>query len=255
MESQSVLDSHGAAGLEPHAPLPAYYPPGQKSGFLRGIFDRTAGDYDRIERLMALGTGAWYRRAALRRAGLAAGMKVLDVAAGTGAVAREALGIVGPGGSVVALDPSAGMLGRLVERVAIRVVRATGEHLPLADGQFDFLSVGYALRHLADLAQALREFHRVLRPGGVVCLLEITAPQRPLPRMLARAYFRGLVPCITRLAARHADSQLLWRYYWDTIDACVPPGRVLEAMTAAGFERANRHSEMGIFSEFTGVKR
>jgi demethylmenaquinone methyltransferase/2-methoxy-6-polyprenyl-1,4-benzoquinol methylase len=255
MESQSVLDSHGAAGLEPHAPLPAYYPPGQKSGFLRGIFDRTAGDYDRIERLMALGTGAWYRRAALRRAGLAAGMKVLDVAAGTGAVAREALGIVGPGGSVVALDPSAGMLGRLVERVAIRVVRATGEHLPLADGQFDFLSVGYALRHLADLAQALREFHRVLRPGGVVCLLEITAPQRPLPRMLARAYFRGLVPCITRLAARHADSQLLWRYYWDTIDACVPPGRVLEAMTAAGFERANRYSEMGIFSEFTGVKR
>jgi demethylmenaquinone methyltransferase/2-methoxy-6-polyprenyl-1,4-benzoquinol methylase len=255
MESQAVLGSGGTVGLEPHAPLPAYYGPGQKSGFLRGIFDRTAGDYDRIERLMALGTGAWYRRAALRRAGLRAGMRVLDVATGTGAVAREALGIVGPGGRVVGLDPSAGMLARLVEQLSIGVIRATGERLPVAEGRFDFLSVGYALRHLADLTAALREFHRVLQPGGIVCLLEITAPRHPIGRILARAYFRGLVPCVTRLAASHAESQLLWRYYWDTIDACVPPGRVLEAMRDARFERVNRYSEMGIFSEFTGVKR
>lgn len=255
METRAILGSHGAAGLEPHAPLLAYYPAGQKSGFLRGIFDRTAGDYDRIERLMALGTGAWYRREALRRSGLAPGMKVLDVAAGTGAVAREALAIVGERGRVVGMDPSAGMLAQLVKRLPVGVVRATGERLPVAEGMFDFLSVGYALRHLADLGLALREFNRVLRPGGIVCLLEITAPRRAVLRMLARAYFRGVVPCVTRLAARHADSQLLWRYYWDTIDACVPPERVLEAMRGAGFERVNRYCEMGIFSEYTGVKR
>lgn len=254
MDSPAVLDTAPPDALPPHAPLTAYYAPGQKTGFLRGIFDRTAPDYDRIERIMAFGTGAWYRRQALLRAGLAPGMKALDVAAGTGAVSREAIAILGDPRRVVGLDPSAGMLAELVSRLSIRVVRATGEKLPLADDSFDFLSVGYALRHLSDLTTALQEFRRVLKPGGILCLLEITAPVRRIPRALARVYFRGIVPCLTRLAARHADSQLLWRYYWDTIDACIPPQRVLEAMTAAGFQAVNRHVELGVFSEYTGRK-
>jgi demethylmenaquinone methyltransferase/2-methoxy-6-polyprenyl-1,4-benzoquinol methylase len=248
------LDSGAHASLPPHAPLLSYYSAGQKSGFLRGIFDRTAADYDRIERLMALGTGGYYRREALKRAGLKTGMNVLDVATGTGAVAREAAAIVGDPRRVIGLDPSAGMLGQLIRRLPIRVVCATGESLPLADARFDLISVGYALRHLSDLTAALREFNRVLRPGGILCLLEITAPHRAIPRMLARAYFRGVVPCLTRLAASHSDSQLLWRYYWDTIDACVRPQQVLEAMRSAGFQNPGHHAELGIFSEYTGTR-
>jgi demethylmenaquinone methyltransferase/2-methoxy-6-polyprenyl-1,4-benzoquinol methylase len=231
--------------------MKAYYSPEQKSGFLRALFDRTACDYDRIERIMAFGLGAKYRREALLRAGLIRGMKVLDVAAGTGAVSREAWAICG---QVLAIDPSMGMLARLTANLRIPVVAAAGERLPLQDGTFDFLSMGYALRHLSDLRSALAEFRRVLRPGGIVCLLEITAPKRRLPRQLARAYMRGVVPCLARLAARHSDSQLLWRYYWDTIDACVPPDRVLEAMAQAGFDRVRHHVELGMFSEYTGRK-
>jgi demethylmenaquinone methyltransferase / 2-methoxy-6-polyprenyl-1,4-benzoquinol methylase len=242
--------------LPPHRPLSGYYAPGQnKSGFLREIFDRTAGDYDRVERVMAFGTGGWYRRQALLRAGLAAGMKVLDVAAGTGMVAREAVAIVGDRGRVVGLDPSGGMLAQLLGHLSIPVLRATGERLPFADASFDFLSMGYALRHLSDLSAALHEFHRVLRPGGAVCLLEITAPTGKIGRAVLRGYLRGLVPCLTRLTARNADSPRLWRYYWDTIDACVPPDRVLQAMRDAGFDDVQRHAELGVFSEYTGRRR
>lgn len=231
--------------------MKAYYPAGQKSGFLRALFDRTACDYDRVEWLMALGQGAKYRRDALLRAGLAQRMKVLDVAAGTGAVSREAMTITR---NVVGLDPSIGMLTQLKTNLSIPVLAGTGEQLPFADKSFDFLSMGYALRHLSDLRTALAEFCRVLRPGGIVCLLEITAPTRLLPRQLARAYMRGVVPCLARLAARNSDSQLLWRYYWDTIDACVPPASVLHALAKAGFEQPRHHVELAVFSEYTGQK-
>ena len=242
------------AGLAPHAPLTLYYPTSeQKSGFLRGLFDDTAPDYDRIERLMALGTGSWYRRQALLRAGLRSDMRVLDVAAGTGMVTREAVAICGER-QVVALDPSAGMLRELVGRLRVPVVRATGECLPMADASFDFLSMGYALRHLADLKVALAEFVRVLKPGGRVCLLEITAPRGRIGRAAMRAYLRGLVPCLSRLTGRRSQSPRLWQYYWDSIDACVPPDRVLETMQAAGLSEVRRHAELGIFSEYTGSK-
>lgn len=240
------------SALPPHGPLPLYYAPREKSGFLRRVFDGAAADYDRVERLMALGTGSRYRREALVRAGLQRGMKVLDVAAGTGLVAREAAAILGDSARVVALDPSAGMLGQLVRMLSIPAVLAVGEQLPLADRSFDFLSMGYALRHVSDVTAALREFARVLRPGGVLCLLEITPSRRRLGRLLMRAYLRGVVPALARLMAREAGSQLLWRYYWDTIDACVAPRQVLDSMSQAGFADVKRHVELGVFSEYTG---
>ena len=253
MSSSGIVEASPPV-LPPHRTLTDYYRHGQKSGFLRQIFDRTAIDYDRIERLMAFGTGAKYRRDALIRAGLKPGMKMLDVAAGTGAVSREALTILGDARQIIGLDPSAGMLAQLVTSVPIRVLRATGEQLPLADASFDFLSVGYALRHMGDVSTALSQFHRVLKPGGTVCLLEITAPRNRLARSLARAYFRGIVPLLTRLAARDSKTPLLWKYYWDTIDACIPPAQVMDAMTRAGFTDVRRHLEVGIFSEYTGSK-
>ena len=75
----------------PHSPLQAYYTcEADRREWVRNLFDRTAGDYGRMERLMALGSGSWYRRCALQRAGLQTGMSVADVGVGTGLVAREA---------------------------------------------------------------------------------------------------------------------------------------------------------------------
>jgi demethylmenaquinone methyltransferase/2-methoxy-6-polyprenyl-1,4-benzoquinol methylase len=254
-EVMDVLEQDSATTVAPHPPLPRYYgSERQRRSFVRGIFDSTACDYDRVERAMALGTGPWYRRQALARAGLRTGMKVLDVAVGTGLVAREAATLAGDSRLVLGVDPSAGMLAETCRRLSIRVVRGMGEQLPLRDGAFDFLSMGYAMRHLSDLSVTFREFHRVLKPGGSACVLEITRPAGRLSQTLLRVYMRGLVPFISRLTARTAQSPLLWQYYWDTIEACVPPESVMAAMREAGFVDVKRRVELGVFSEYTGRK-
>ncbi len=241
----------------PHPELPAYYNGASaKSAYLRDLFDDAAPDYDRIEHLMALGSGPWYRRQALHRAGLKPGMSALDVATGTGLVAREALAIVGPGGRVVGVDPSAGMLNGATGRPAAScAVRGVGEQLPFADGSFDFLSMGYALRHLGDLNAAFTEFRRVLKPGGRLCILEITRPNGFAGRHLLAAYFKMVLPILLRFAGRASQrSRLLWRYYWDTIDRCVAPAIILQSLGDTGFTDARRHRSIGLFSEYTAIR-
>lgn len=241
--------------LPPHPTLKAYYAgEPEKRAFVRRIFDATAGDYDRVERMMALGSGPWYRRQALKRAGLAKGMRVLDVAVGTGLVAREEIELVGSPDLVTGVDPSAGMLSCAVRSLGIRGVMGVGEQLPVADETFDFLSMGYALRHLTDLTAAFREYYRVLKPGGRLCVLEITRPRSTVGYLLLKGYMKTVVPLVTRVTTRHADTQLLWRYYWETIAQCVDPVRVTGAIAAAGFECVRRHAELGFFSEYTAQK-
>jgi demethylmenaquinone methyltransferase/2-methoxy-6-polyprenyl-1,4-benzoquinol methylase len=250
--------------LPPHPELRSYYGRGRgaKATFLREIFDATADDYDRLERVVALGSGRWYRREALVRAGLTRGMRVLDVATGTGLVAREAIQLVGAsgasgppfGGQVLGVDPSLGMLRQARSLAGLHPVLGVGESLPLADGQFDFVTMGYALRHLADLRIAFAEFFRVLRPGGRVCILELLRPQDPVRRRLLDVYFRLLLPILARLATRSSRTQELWRYYWVTIDQCVPPDVVLAALRAVGFADVQRGVSFGLFSEFTATR-
>jgi len=238
----------------PHSPLPAYYgDEAEHQRFLRRIFDETASDYDRIERVLALGTGPRYRRMALQRAGLAPGDKVIDVGIGTGLVAREACALIGAAGSLVGIDPSPGMMKEVaLGGVQLRVGRA--EEMPCGDGEADFLSMGYALRHVSDVGKAFAEFHRTLRPGGKLLILEISRPEGRLGNALLKAYMRGFVPIVARVVARGRSTSELWRYYWDTIEACIAPARIIEALQAAGFEKVRRHTEVGIFSEYSAVK-
>jgi demethylmenaquinone methyltransferase/2-methoxy-6-polyprenyl-1,4-benzoquinol methylase len=235
---------------DPHPILGGYYADSAgKRRFVDSIFDATAPDYDRVERLLALGTGPWYRRQALLRAGLAPGMRMLDVAVGTGLVAKEALRILGDREAVVGIDPSAGMMAAAAAD-GIELVRGRAEALPFADHAFDFLALGYALRHLSDLQAVFREFRRVLRPAGRLLLLEITRPEGRVARGLLKLYMRGVVPILSRTVARHADTPRLYRYYWDTIEACVPPARVAQTLEATGFAGVERLVTLGIFSEF-----
>ena len=241
--------------LEPHPALPDYYPDlAQRPAFVRGLFDRTAGYYDRVNHLFSFGSGSWYRRRALEQAGLRPGMTVLDVAIGTGLVARQALAITGDPQSVVGLDVSAGMLAEVGRLLKIPLLQGLMEQLPVADARFDFVSMGYALRHVADLNATFREFHRVLRPGGTLLILEIARPAQPFKRALLKFYMGRLIPLLSRLTTGNRDMQTLMRYYWDTIEHCVPPETILDAIRTAGFAEAGCNVELGLFRAYFGRK-
>jgi demethylmenaquinone methyltransferase/2-methoxy-6-polyprenyl-1,4-benzoquinol methylase len=254
MTPDRTATQRARTGLPPHAPLWAYYSnEDEHERFVRRMFDATAPDYDRIERLLAWGTGPWYRRQALRRAGLSGGMQVIDVGTGTGLLAREALKLCGPSGSLIGVDPSPGMMAQ-AHLPGATLLTGRAEALPCADAAADFVCMGYALRHLSDLDFALAEFRRVLRPGGRLLMLEITRPRGALAAWMLKRYMRTLVPAAARWVTGRADTATLWRYYWDTIEACIAPDQVLDAMRRAGFAEVDRHLELGIFSEYTARK-
>jgi demethylmenaquinone methyltransferase/2-methoxy-6-polyprenyl-1,4-benzoquinol methylase len=235
----------------PHAPLHSYYgAEQQRSAWVVDLFDRTALDYERIECLMAMGSGPRYRRRALSSAGLQSGMQVIDVGTGTGLVAREAARLVGPRGCVLGVDPSAVMLANARAMAGVRLAVGRAESIPAPDASADFLCMGYALRHISDLSVAFREFKRVLRPGGRLCLLEITCPEGRWRRALLKTYMRTLVPWAARALARERDTPLLMRYYWDTIETCIVPPLILAALEAADFVEVTRSVELGIFSQY-----
>jgi demethylmenaquinone methyltransferase/2-methoxy-6-polyprenyl-1,4-benzoquinol methylase len=177
------------------------------------------------------------------------------VAIGTGLVAREEITLTGDPANVLGVDPSIGMIRQARRSLPMPAILGIAEELPLAEDSFDFLSMGYALRHLSDLTVAFAEFRRVLKPGGRLCVLEITRPRNPLFLALVKSYARCVVPTFTRVASDHVgDSRLLWQYYWDTIEACVPAGTVMSSLAAAGFENVSHHLELGLFSEYTARK-
>lgn len=239
----------------PHSPLTDYYANEQdRPGWIRRMFDSTAADYNRIETLLGFGTGSWYRRQALRRAGLAPGMEVVDVGMGTGLVTAEAAALIGNPAAVTGVDPSPGMLQNARIPAGVRQLEGRAESIPCEDASFDFLSMGYALRHISDLSLAFNEFHRVLRPGGKVCILEITCPENRLGKALLKTYLRTVVPALARVALRNTDTSVLWRYYWDTIEACAKPADVMHTLEQAGFTNVTRHVELGIFSEYRAQK-
>jgi demethylmenaquinone methyltransferase/2-methoxy-6-polyprenyl-1,4-benzoquinol methylase len=239
----------------PHRVLTNYYAhESDRRAYIQSIFNQTAADYDRVERMMAFGCGSWYRHRALLAAGLGTGMSVLDVGTGTGLVAREAANIVGDPRLVMGVDPSVGMISNAKVPAGVRLVSGSAEFIPAPDAAADFLSMGYALRHISDLSVAFQEFHRVLKPGGRLCLLEITRPDDLVGRVFLKLYMRGLVPLAARLVARQSGTPELMRYYWDTIEACATPARIIAALSAAGFVDAQRHVEMGMFSAYRARK-
>ncbi|MBV8987717.1 MAG: bifunctional demethylmenaquinone methyltransferase/2-methoxy-6-polyprenyl-1,4-benzoquinol methylase UbiE [Solirubrobacterales bacterium] len=177
---------------------------------VQAMFDRIAGLYDRMNTVMTAGLHHRWRRRAADLAALSPGDRALDVATGTGDLAIELARRVSPGGEVVGIDFSERMLALARAKAPSISFRAGNAlALPFADGHFDAATVGFGARNFADLEQGLREMARVVKAGGRVVVLEITAPRKPPLSFFYDVWFDRLIPILGRFAgATNAYSYL-----------------------------------------------
>jgi len=239
----------------PHPTLSAYYAADpERSRYVLDLFNETAPHYNTVEKIFGNG-GLLYRRLSLRWAGLKPGMRVLDVAIGTAAVAQGAARLVGPSGRVFGVDPSMSMMREARKVFGGPLTRGVAQTLPFRTGEFDFVTMGIALRHVSDLVRAFSEYHRVLKPGGKVWILEGHVPKSALGHRLTRFAWKTLIPGLTLAFTRDRRAKELMDYYWDTVEQCVPPEGILDAMRKAGFERPRFQVILpGAICEYTATK-
>lgn len=256
MDSNSPAPSTAGSGrLAPHRDLPEFYASReQRPEFVMRLFDNTARYYDGISSVLSFGSCKAYRKMAMRRAGLKPGMRLLDVATGTGLAAGAALSLGLSPSDVVGLDPSIGMLRENQKLRPVSLVQARGEKLPFADNSFDFISMGYALRHVEDLGMLFREFRRVLKPGGRMLIMEISRPQSRVGFALARFYIHRVLPVLTTFFTGNKDVGQLMKFYWATIAECVPPETILAAVADSGLADVNRYRMGTVLNDYSAVK-
>ena len=241
--------------MAPHSVLTNRYAVREeRPGYVKQLFDQGAEHYDAVVGWGFLGAGNLYRRTIQSRHGRKLGMELLDVACGSGLMALAAREVLGGDDTITCVEPSDGMLAVARKKLNARFIQSEAENMPLEDNTFDFLTVGYALRRFTDLEATFREFHRVLKPGGRVLILEATRPVGKIGSALFRLHFGIIYPFLARLMTRSRKAEEMMIYFWETMDTCVRPESVVAAFQAAGFTEARRIPLMGIFSEYTAVK-
>ncbi|WOO42313.1 class I SAM-dependent methyltransferase [Rubellicoccus peritrichatus] len=239
----------------PHLPLSDYYATNEdKQTFLRKLFDRAAPHYEGIAKWGWFGSGQFYRKWALERVGLRPGMAVLDVASGTGPTARAIRDVQGSEEMITCLEPSAGMIAESKKQLSCEHIQAGADKMPLPDESFDFLTMGFALRHVDDLASAFSEFYRVIKPGAKIMIMDETLPKKGFRRSLMKLYFKHMLPWLTKIFTRSQPAHEMMAYYWQTLEEMVPPEEVVAGLEAVGFQQVKHNLLLGMFSEYTAIR-
>ena len=209
------------------AELPADVRPGSGA-----MFDRIAERYDMLNRVLSMGIDRRWRKRLLDRAGIGPGMRVLDLATGTGDLA---LASAKRGASVVGLDPSTKMLevaARKSQRAGltgIEFIAGDAEQLPHVDASFDRVTIAFGIRNVPDRPRALAEMKRVLKPGGLALILELSEP-RGILGPLARFHVHTVVPRLGAWLSGAAE----YRYLERSIAKFPPPEEFAETIRGSG---------------------
>jgi demethylmenaquinone methyltransferase / 2-methoxy-6-polyprenyl-1,4-benzoquinol methylase len=228
----------------------------QKAGKVRGVFDSVASRYDVMNDLMSMGLHRAWKAYTVAVANLREGDTVLDIAGGTGDLARAFAKRVGATGTVLHTDINEAMLrqGRdrlLNEGLVLPTLICDAEALPFAAGRFDLASVAFGLRNMTHKDKALAEMNRVLKPGGRLLVLEFSKVAAPLSRAYDWYSF-NVLPKIGQLVAGDGDS---YRYLAESIRMHPPQAELKAMMQTAGFGHVDVHNlSAGVVALHVGIK-
>lgn len=220
-------------------------PTGEKADRVRNVFDSVASRYDIMNDLMSAGLHRVWKRFTIDQAGIRPGNVVLDLAGGTGDLARAFAGKVGKDGHVVLADINAAMLrqgrSRLIDAgVAgnLSIAQVDAENLPFAERSFDCISMAFGLRNVTHKETALRSMYQVLKPGGKAMILEFSEPSKAIKPAYDLYSFKVL-PLLGKLVARDSDS---YQYLAESIRMHPDQDALKSMMEEAGFERCRYHN-------------
>ncbi len=218
-------------------------PASEKARRVRGVFDSVAGKYDVMNDVMSAGLHRLWKRFAVDAALPRPGMRVLDLAGGTGDLARLFARRVGPAGTVVHTDINLAMLAegrdKLIDRgLALPTVQCNAEALPFPDRAFDIVSIGFGLCNVTRKDAALAEMRRVLRPGGAAIVLEFSRVAAPL----APAYDWYSFNVLPRLGRLIANDDASYRYLAESIRVHPDQEALKRMMEQAGFDKVEYHN-------------
>jgi len=217
----------------------------EKADLVRGVFDSVASRYDIMNDLMSAGLHRLWKRFTIDQAAVRSGDVVLDLAGGTGDLARVFAKKVGPEGRVILADINAAMLrhgrSRLVDAgVAgnVSIAQVDAQDLPFADSTFDCITIAFGLRNVTDKDAALRSMLRTLKPGGKAMILEFSAPSRAIKPAYDLYSFKVL-PTLGKLVADDPES---YQYLAESIRMHPDQETLKSMMEDAGFERCRYHN-------------
>ena len=217
--------------------------PDEKTRRVRGVFDSVARKYDVMNDLMSAGMHRGWKRFTVEVSGVRPGARVLDLAGGTGDLARLFAARAGPEGCVVHTDINGAMLGagrdRLLDAgIVLPTVQCNAEALPFRDRSFDCVSIGFGLRNVTHKDRALAEMARVLVPGGLALVLEFSRIRAPLGRVYDWYSFTVL-PLLGRLVVDDAAS---YRYLAESIRVHPDQEALKSMMERSGFDRVDYYN-------------
>ncbi|HSF47017.1 MAG TPA: bifunctional demethylmenaquinone methyltransferase/2-methoxy-6-polyprenyl-1,4-benzoquinol methylase UbiE [Burkholderiales bacterium] len=234
MKSEKITAPEGKTTDFGYTPVPD----AEKAQRVAGVFHSVAPRYDLMNDLMSAGLHRLWKRFCVELSGLKPGNRVLDLAGGTGDLARLYARRVGTGGETWLADINYSMLelGRdrlLDEGLVLPSIQCDGERLPFKSNYFDCVSVGFGLRNMTHKEAALVEMHRVLRPGGRAMVLEFSKVWAPL-KAFYDAYSFSVLPLLGKLVTGDAAS---YRYLAESIRVHPSQEELKAMMAGAGFER------------------
>jgi len=217
--------------------------PEEKTRRVRGVFDSVADKYDVMNDLMSVGLHRLWKRFAIGAVRPRPGQRILDLAGGTGDLARLFAAKVGASGTVVHSDINHAMLAagrdKLIDRgLALPTVQCNAEALPFADRAFDVVSIAFGLRNVTRKDRALAEMRRVLRPGGAALVLEFSRVAEPLAPIYDWYSF-NVLPRLGKLVA-HDDAS--YRYLAESIRVHPDQAALAAMMEQAGFDKVEFHN-------------
>lgn len=226
-------------------------PIGEKQHKVADVFHSVASNYDIMNDVMSFGVHHLWKLYTMGMTGLRAGHKVLDLAGGTGDLALKQAKVVGEDGLVVLADINAAMLEEGRDRVInkgqskiIKISQCNAEILPYADNTFDCITMAFGLRNVTDKDKALASMHRVLKPGGRLCVLEFSKPlYEPLEKVYDFYSFK-ILPKMGEVIAKDRDS---YQYLAESIRMHPDQDTLKGMMLEAGFD------EVGVYNMTGGI--